>query len=81
MKHRTSAESAAAFLALRGAAPHVPDRRILVNVATWTHGELVACVRDRIKSYEARGARVPHLTKIALRMLLDADEEAPCSTE
>lgn len=89
MKHRTSAESAAAFLKMprRGLqrlqrligarlgepAPYVPDRRIVVDVATWTHAELVACVRYRIKGYEIAGEEVPHLTKIALQMLLDAD--------
>lgn len=93
MKHRTSAESAAAFLGMprRGLlrlrrligeqlgepAPFVPDRRIVIDVATWTHAELVACVRYRIEGHKIAGEEVPHLTKIALQMLLDADRATP----
>jgi hypothetical protein len=49
-----------------------PTDRIKLDMAAATVEELLSCVHDRIARCQQAGAEVPHLTKIAGKMLREA---------
>ena len=48
-----------------------PPRRILIDLAEVTAIEMLDCVRARIDDHKSRGTDVPHVTRIAEKMLLE----------
>jgi hypothetical protein len=87
MRRTSSKEAAAAFLSTyagrRGMHHHrrhhpqvempcVPPPRIVLDVSPYTLAEIMDCVAARVRGFQRRGERVPHITAIALKMLHEA---------
>ncbi len=84
MKRSSSAEAAAEFMRLRNRpqskrwrgpridSPVVVALRYVLNLAPFTLAEITSCVQERIDRIEKAGEEVPHITKLAMLMLLQA---------
>lgn len=91
MRHSTSSETAARFLAiyrgprrnarqarLRSVVESAPSERVTVervflDLAPATYAEILDCVERRVLNRDARGQEVPPVTRLALKMLREAE--------